>query len=361
MKLSCQPLALDHAGAWRVYLGGSQIRALRGQTGTADDHYPEEWIASTTEAKGAGAVAGAGLSRPLLQPDTTLLDLIQAEPEAYLGKAFVAKYGPQPGVLLKLLDAAQRLNVQIHLSREEARKYLGSNYGKAECWHFLKGRSVNGQPPCIYLGLKEHVTKELWRDVFERGNPQEILDCMYCFPAVEGETVFVESGIPHAIGPGCLLMELQEPSDITLRMERITPTGEPLSDELCHMGIGYDAMFDCIRYDHMTEEQTREAFFVKPKLLSDTDALRHARILDYDRCPYFAFDRMEVRQSFTSEAEPAFSGLMVLSGEGTLTWDGGQLALVPGGQYFLPAGIPFSVTAQAGESLVLIRFFGPEV
>lgn len=54
---------LDHASAWRVYLGGRSIRALRGERAPVDDHFPEEWIASTVEAAGAGALPGAGLSR----------------------------------------------------------------------------------------------------------------------------------------------------------------------------------------------------------------------------------------------------------------------------------------------------------
>ena len=58
-----EPVMLDHAGAWRVYLGGRSIRVLRGENAPVDNHFPEEWIASTVEAAGAGALPGAGLSR----------------------------------------------------------------------------------------------------------------------------------------------------------------------------------------------------------------------------------------------------------------------------------------------------------
>lgn len=59
--------------AWRVYLGGSRIRALHGNPGTQDDHFPEEWIASTVEAAGAGAQPEAGLSH--LQDQPSLISL----------------------------------------------------------------------------------------------------------------------------------------------------------------------------------------------------------------------------------------------------------------------------------------------
>ena len=67
-----EPVLLDHAGAWRVYLGGSRIRALRGDTAPMDDHFPEEWIASVVEAAGLGASPGDGLSRLRETPFSTL-------------------------------------------------------------------------------------------------------------------------------------------------------------------------------------------------------------------------------------------------------------------------------------------------
>lgn len=356
-----QPLQLDHAGAWRVYLGGSQIRALRGQLNTPDDHYPEEWIASTTEAKGAGAVPGAGLSQLLQRPGLTLDAVIRSDPSSFLGRGFVSKYGAHPGVLLKLLDAAERLNVQIHPDRPTAKRFFHSDFGKAECWHFLQGRMIDGQEPRVYLGLKEHVTKELWRSAFDRGNPEEILNCMHSFPATPGQTVFVEGGVPHAIGAGCFLLELQEPADFTLRMERRTRSGTVLDDETCHMGMGYDAMFDSIRYDHMTEEQTRDTWFVTPEVLLDCPHVHITRLLGYDRCPYFAFDRMEISQSFSPEVSSVFCGLFVLKGAGSLEWDGGHSDLTPGAQFFLPANTAVNFQPQDDMPLTLIRFFGPAV
>lgn len=355
-----RPLELDHAGAWRVYLGGSQIRSLQGQPGTPDDHFPEEWIASTTEARGAGAVAGAGLSRLAECPEITLDSLIRTNPAAFLGRDFAARFGPQTGVLLKLLDAAERLNVQIHPDRLTAKRFFHSNFGKAECWHFLQGRTIHAQEPRVYLGLKEHVTPALWRRVFEQGDPGEILDCLHSFPATPGQTVFVAGGVPHAIGAGCFLLELQEPTDFTLRMERKTRSGTVLDHETCHMGMGYDAMFRSVRYDGQTWEETRVAWFVAPKTLLDGPDARIVRLLGYDRCPYFAFDLLEIRRPYSPETLPVFCGLFVLSGSGALAWETDRAALTPGSQFFLPAGVTVTVLPQSKTPLRLIRFFGPD-
>lgn len=159
MRPTHHPVLLDHAGAWRVYLGGSRIRALRGEADLKDDHFPEEWIASTVEATGTGATPGAGLSRLRENPFPTLRSEITAAPEAWLGRDFVRRHGRDCGVLLKLLDAAERLNIQVHPTREDAKRFWGVPFGKMECWHFLDRRPVNGLPPCVYLGLRQEITE----------------------------------------------------------------------------------------------------------------------------------------------------------------------------------------------------------
>ena len=75
------------------------------------------WIASTTPAAGAGAVPEQGLSRQAEQPSLFLWDVIAASPNRFLDRAFVQAYVCHCGVLLKLLDTAERLNVQVHPDR----------------------------------------------------------------------------------------------------------------------------------------------------------------------------------------------------------------------------------------------------
>ena len=85
-----------------------------------------------------------------------------------LGKKFVKEHGIQPGVLVKLIDSAERLTLQVHPDRPTAERLFHSPYGKTECWHILEAREVNGEEPCIYYGFKEGMTKEKWQDLFDR-------------------------------------------------------------------------------------------------------------------------------------------------------------------------------------------------
>lgn len=360
MARTDHPFPLDHAGAWRVYLGGRRIRQLRGQCDAVDDHWPEEWIASEVEAAGAGATPGAGLSRLRDEPNMFLRDEIARDPEGWLGHDFVLRHGMSCGVLLKLLDAAERLNVQLHPTREDARRLWGTRYGKLECWHFLRGRKIEGRPPVFYIGLREGVTRETVRRAFESGDPEQILSCMHCFPAEEGQTVLVEGGVPHAIGAGCFLMEIQEPSDLTLRLERRTASGTEVPDEVCHMGIGYDAMFSLLQSPGISREAARNAWFIPPKMLYCGKEGTVTQLLGYDRCSAFAMEEILARGRIALERRSAFYGLFVLSGRGMLSCGEWRGRLAPGDQIFVPGECP-DVELQPETSLRLIRFFGPEV
>ena len=83
--------------------------------------------------------------------DISLAQLIDENPEEILGKKHYARYGNKLGVLVKLIDSAERLTIQVHPTREKARALFDSQFGKTECWHILGGREVNGEKPCIYI------------------------------------------------------------------------------------------------------------------------------------------------------------------------------------------------------------------
>ena len=112
----------------RFYRGGPAIAALRGVP-SPGDRFPEDWVGSVTAAFGS---AGDGLTT--LPGGRLLCDAIAADPESFLGAAHVARFGPDPTLLVKLLDAGERLPVHLHPDGDFARRELGSPYGKTEAW-----------------------------------------------------------------------------------------------------------------------------------------------------------------------------------------------------------------------------------
>jgi mannose-6-phosphate isomerase len=112
----------------------------------------------------------------------------------------------------------------------------------------------------IYLGFKEGITKEKWQELFEKQDVDGMLGCLHKFPVQKGDLWFVAGGVPHAIGGGSLMIELQEPSDLMVIPERVTPSGITLADSKLHGGLGFSKMFDCFEYKGFTAEEIKQKY-----------------------------------------------------------------------------------------------------
>ena len=338
------PVKLARAGAWRTYLGGSLIEALHGNEGCPDSNFPEEWIMSTVAARNAGRehiVEGLSMVE---NTELSLFELIAKDPAAALGAKHAEKYGKSLGVLVKLIDSAERLTVQVHPTRQKAMELFGSPFGKTECWHILGGREVNGEKPCIYFGFQKGITREKWQEIFEKQDIPAMLACMHKFYVKPGDTFLIEGGIPHAIGAGCFLVEVQEPTDYTIRTERKTPSGLDVSDFMCHQGLGFDRMFECFDYTGYTEEEILSRWYIPA---------RDGAIIRYENTPMFRLDEITVDGSVTLQSGDVFSGIYVLEGEGTVA----GTPVKRGAQFFLSAACkPFSLEGN----MKVIRFYGPK-
>lgn len=210
----------------RTYLGGGRINAFTGFS-PADDGAlrPEDWTASTVSAfNGAEEIEGEGLGR--LADGRLVKDVV----------------GPMP-ILVKLLDSDERLVIQAHPTVPFAKARLNSAVGKTECWYFLPGTAPNA---CVYLGFKPGITREKWVKAFEE--QKGLLEMLHCIPVKTGDFVFVDGGMPHAIGAGCFMIELQEPSDLMVVAERMTPSGRILPDGKIFGGLDTEGMFDVYEY-----------------------------------------------------------------------------------------------------------------
>lgn len=364
LKSGRAPVRLDNVRVWRTYVGGRMLDEFHGSYPGNDGHYPEEWITSLVEARNAGAENGGGEGLSHIKGrDMTLKELLQSAPESCLGAGYVKSRGTDLGVLVKLIDSAERLAIQVHPDRKTAEKLFRSPYGKTECWYILGGRRINGQEPCVYVGFKEGITREHWIQLFERQDIEGMLGCLHRFEVKKGDTILIEGGIPHAIGAGCFLAEIQEPTDYTIRAERITPSGYRVKDELCHQGLGFQRMFDCFQFTGLSREETRRQRFL-PRQESGCYRGGRAEILvGYDRIPFFAMDHLELLSGEEMAAEDIrrYSGLYILEGEGEMEAGEESTRIRKGEQYFLPRGLHKIIwRADKGGKLKMIRFFGPK-
>ena len=218
----------------RMYLGGGRIDEFCGVSTDVLDGVPrpEDWLASTTQAfNGAVEISGEGLGR--LEDGRLVKDVAGALP-----------------ILVKLLDSDERLVIQAHPTVPCAKQLFNSRVGKTECWYFLPGTAPDA---CVYLGFKPGVTRQMWRGAFEA--QKGLLGMLHCIPVSSGDFVFVDGGVPHAIGAGCFMVELQEPSDLMVVAERFTPSGRRIPDAKMHGGVGWERMFDVYEYEDLDYEE----------------------------------------------------------------------------------------------------------
>jgi mannose-6-phosphate isomerase len=291
-----KPLVLPPNVLHHFYAGGARIAALRGLE-LADDHMPEEWIGAVNTTFGD---AERGLSR--LEDGTYLRDAIAADPQGYLGAEHVARWGADPGLLVKLLDAGQRLPVHYHPGRAFARDALGLDHGKTEAWII-----VEAEPGArVHAGFAQEVDLDTVRAWMRAQDTEAMLAALRELPVRAGDAIFIPGGTPHAIGEGILLVELQEPTDLSITLEW---EGFELTADSGHLGLGWDRALEALDRSAWDDE----------RLATLTADGRDPELLPAAADPYFRAERV----SGGAVLDRGFSVLVGIDGAGTLATEGG--------------------------------------
>ncbi len=232
---------------WRTYPGGRTLDRLAGTASpdaAPEGHFPEDWLASTTRATNPGREnLVEGFSTVQVGGTTCdFTELLASDPEYFLGAAHVARYGANPNLLVKLLDPATRLHFQVHPTTDFARRFLSAPSGKTEAYHVLATRPEVAAPG-IYLGFQRPPTRPALRRMIEEQDITGLEACFDRIPVSPGDTFLVPGGVPHALGEGVFLVEVQEPSDLVVRFE-FERAGYTLPEPARFMGRGLDFCLD---------------------------------------------------------------------------------------------------------------------
>ncbi|MBB5955336.1 mannose-6-phosphate isomerase [Saccharothrix tamanrassetensis] len=293
--MSNQPIALPANQPEQFYRGGAAIAALRGDPEA--DYGPEDWVASTTTLFGQDE---AGLTR--LPDGRWLRDAVRADPVPWLGPAHVAEFGADTALLVKLLDAGQRLPVHCHPSNAFAAEHLSGRHGKTEAWIVV---GTSGPDPTVYIGFRDDVPPSDISGWVTAQDSAAMLDALNPVVVKPGDTIFVPAGVPHAIGEGVFIVELQQPTDFSVTLEWRGFLSDP---DAWHLGLGQETALGCVdlRAKHVEDLLTRTGPRVAPSV----------NLLRAKADPFFRADRLHV--SGTRALEPSFAVLVVLEGSGTL-------------------------------------------
>lgn len=316
--------------------GGSMIDRFYGRLPHGENNLSQGWVASVVES--VLGKEGEGLSH--LGDEWgggTLKNLLNAEGEAYLGTDHLQKYGTSTGILLKLLHSDTRLLVQAHPDKAKALQYFGTPFGKTEAWYIVE--TAADKTPVVYAGFRPGVTRQAFRDLIEKQDTAAILSCLYSFPVTKGDAILIRPGTPHALGTDCLVAEIQEPSDLTLRAERIRPDGTVLPEESLHSGIGMEGLLDCFDFTTRTEKETRAAIFLQP----ETQAFPGGRVkmlVPGGATGLFSMAEIALWPGGShSFLNSGIAVVLVLAGAGSITVGGQTLPLKKGDELFIPAGV----------------------
>jgi mannose-6-phosphate isomerase len=341
-----RPIRLAANRVPRFYRGGPAIDELRGTPALpGGETAPEDWVGSTTTVAGS---AGDGLT--WLEDGRTLREAVAADPEGFLGPRHADAYGASPALLIKLLHAGERLPVHCHPDRDFARRHLDCPWGKTEAWVIT---ATQVPEPVVHLGFREAIDPLRLDELVEGQQTEALLASLNTLPVAPGDAVLVPAGVPHAIGEGILLVELQEPTDFSVLLEWEGFAVDGRRDG--HLGLGFELALECVDRSgwgpaDLERLRGRGSVGAGPGSRPGVE-----RLLPAEADPFFRAERL--RPDPVAAVEAAFSILVVVGGSGRLETAGGALDLDRGDTVLVP------FAAGAGEvrgRLEAVRCLPPE-
>ncbi len=290
----------------RIRWGGRKLQTLLGKALGPESDYAESWEIAD-HAEGTSCITEGGLA------GVTLPDLIRSVPEQLFGRQAGLSQFP---LLIKFLDANDWLSLQVHPNDQQATTYNIHENGKTESWVI-----VHAEPGSrIAAGLKSGVTVQHLRDAL---GGCDLEDLLHMIPVTAGDCIFVPAGTVHALGPGIVLAEIQQQSNLTFRLSdwgRVDANGLPRP-------IHIQESLDCTDFLRGPVDP------VIPVSLCDND---HA-FEELVRCSYFVIRRHESLNPFGIPSDNRFRILMSLNGRARVETSTGNVSLVTGQTVLLPA------------------------
>lgn len=321
-----EPLSLTANQPPQFYQGGAQIEAFRGggplpgqsRSGARPAFGPEDWVGSTVSIYGS-------TNGPTRLADGQLLhDAITADAAAFFGPDHLARFGADPALLVKLLDAGERLPVHCHPDRSFAATHLDCPFGKTEAWVMV---GTPGLDPHVYLGFNRDVEPSELETWFANQNSTEILSAMNRVPVSTGDAIFVPAGTPHAISAGVFIAELQEPTDFSVVLEwRDFGLADRRDGQL---GMSPELALQCFDRRRLTT-----ADIAKYHRKAQPNSGGAATLFPPDADPFFRAEDVVVTESITLPAQ--YSVLIVLEGAATLETAGSQTPVARGSTVLIP-------------------------
>ena len=257
----------------------------------------------------------------------TLTEALEIWGDVALGER-AAKF-PYFPLLIKLIDACDRLSLQVHPDDEYAMRVEGE-YGKTEMWYVVDCEEGAN----LIYGLTQKIDKA----EFERRiNDNSIEEVCNFVPVKKGDIFFIPAGTLHAIGKGILIAEVQQNSNTTYRVSDYGRLGADGKPRALHVERAIDVT--------KTEPPTMPYGAV-----GEVRTESGAKIRTLTECSLFTAEQVTLDGEYTVESD-GFVSVIVLDGNLEVKWDEGDLKIKKGQSVFIPAGVK---TSLLGASELLL-------
>ncbi|MGH9432236.1 MAG: type I phosphomannose isomerase catalytic subunit [Terriglobia bacterium] len=318
-------LAPLYPDSWTTRRGKTVTHRYPGIDPNWKEPVGESWLTGDDAKFLNGPVAGR-----------TLGEVAREYGPELLGSAAAGKEFP---ILSKFIFTSDWLSVQVHPDDDYAGAHEGFR-GKCEMWYILDAKS----DAAFLLALKPPASKAALRQRLQQGSIRENLQY---FEPEAGEAIFVPPGTVHALGPGLILFEAEENSDVTYRLDdfgRPGPDGKPRP-------LHIDKALDVTRpelpaYRALPKLTFREPFGSRRYVLANR---------------FFAVEEWSLQKSASFQGSPErVEAFTILSGDGRVETVAGWLGYRPGDAWIIPPATPRYRLAPETDT-ILLKFYVPNI
>jgi len=251
-----------------------------------------------------------------------------------LGPKLYEKYKERFPLLIKFIDAQDKLSVQVHPDDNYAFKNENGSSGKTEAWYI-----VDAKPDSFLIaGFSRPTSKEEFEEKLQK---EEVENLLGKIPVKKDDFIFIPAGRVHAIMPGIIINEIQQNSDITYRVYDWNRKKEDGKPRELHIKQSLETM----NYnDYNVKKATIKKIDQNVSLLTKNS--------------FFIIEKIELKNSFknfsTVQTE-SFHICSVIQGKGSLKWEKGQLVIKTGDTFLVPYSC--DLYSIEGKEITIIRSY----
>lgn len=308
--------------------GGQKLKSVLGKE-IPFEHTGESWEIACHD-NGQSVVKNGKYS------GLTMEELLLAHGQDVIGKPFVK--GDKFPLLIKFIDAKDKLSVQVHPEDDYAFANENGELGKSEAWYILQANEGSK----LVAGIKDGVTKELFEEKLKNNQLEEVLNEV---EVKAGDVLDIPAGLLHAIGDGILLAEIQQNSDTTYRVYdwgRVGLDGNPRE-------LHVEKSIDVIDFDQKHS---------KDLVVGTKASFEGFSITEFVRNKYFVLQELFIETTYTQEELVAeFEIYMCVKGEAIIEYNGESQTIGFGESVIIPSSMNTYTIAPVNENVTFVKGF----